>query len=381
MTTRTRRAAARRADRGFTLVEILISIVLVGILSAVVVVGVSNLTDRGSAAACSASADAARTAAAVHLTSSGAQATTLSSMIAANELTLPTGVAVGGTGLVATGSGWTLTMTAGANGGTPTFACATSSGSSGTSVTIASSSVGSTPPVTAGLIASLDAGSVAGLFQDGAGSTAVAAAGQRVCRWADASGVGNHAVQATTAKCPLYGSDATGGYLDFNANGFLRITPTLSPDFTIFVVAQSDTPTWNTYGWLAAARGASGLIIHTWPGGTSVGDYVIAGGTTYHNEVNVAPANIMVPHVYMLSAAHSAPVGYGGVDGIDTAYTEPASGRAAGTVPITFGADDYDSAGRAGNGKYRQVLLYNRALGSAELVSVESYLRARWGTP
>ena len=59
-------------DRGFTLVEVVIAIVLVGILSAVVVVGVGQLTTRGTTAACSASADAARAAATTHLGSTGA---------------------------------------------------------------------------------------------------------------------------------------------------------------------------------------------------------------------------------------------------------------------------------------------------------------------
>ena len=47
-------------DKGFTLIEILIAIVLVGILSAVAVVGISNLVSKGSTSACAASADAAK---------------------------------------------------------------------------------------------------------------------------------------------------------------------------------------------------------------------------------------------------------------------------------------------------------------------------------
>ncbi|MEZ5249414.1 MAG: type II secretion system protein [Ilumatobacteraceae bacterium] len=54
-----------RRDRGFTLVEILIAIVLVGILSAVVVVGIGNLTDKGTDAA-AASLDAAKSATVVY---------------------------------------------------------------------------------------------------------------------------------------------------------------------------------------------------------------------------------------------------------------------------------------------------------------------------
>jgi prepilin-type N-terminal cleavage/methylation domain-containing protein len=41
-----------RRDRGFTLVEIVVAIVLVGVPAAVVVVGVGSLTATGRSAAC-----------------------------------------------------------------------------------------------------------------------------------------------------------------------------------------------------------------------------------------------------------------------------------------------------------------------------------------
>ena len=115
----------RRADHGFTLVEILIAIVLVGILSAVVVVGVGSLTSKGSGAACAASKDAARTGATVYFASNGSQPTTISAMTTATPpaLTLPSGVTIDASGLVAAGSGWQLVMLAGSGATPPTFAC------------------------------------------------------------------------------------------------------------------------------------------------------------------------------------------------------------------------------------------------------------------
>lgn len=114
-------------DRGFTLIEILIAIVLVGILSAVVVVGVGALTGSGSAASCTASMDAVRTATEVHYANARAYPTTFTDMTGATpaELSLSSGVSVDGSGLAVTGEGWTLTMTPGTAGARPTYTCDT----------------------------------------------------------------------------------------------------------------------------------------------------------------------------------------------------------------------------------------------------------------
>ncbi|MEO5899718.1 MAG: PA14 domain-containing protein [Ilumatobacteraceae bacterium] len=128
----------RVRDPGFTLVEILIAIVLVGVLSAVAVVGISRLVSRGSGAACSASADASRAASAVYLVAHASYPVDFASMMAATgsganavpaSLTMPAGVAVSGLVATSTAGGWTLTMTVGAPGVAPAFACATAAAS------------------------------------------------------------------------------------------------------------------------------------------------------------------------------------------------------------------------------------------------------------
>ena len=112
-------------DRGFTLVEVVIAIVLVGILSAVVVVGVGQLTTRGTTAACTTSADAARAAATTHLGTTGTYPTTFTQMTSATPpaLTLPTGATIDATGRLATVGSWTLTLTPGTSGQPPRFSC------------------------------------------------------------------------------------------------------------------------------------------------------------------------------------------------------------------------------------------------------------------
>ena len=113
----------RRHDGGFTMVEILIAIVLVGILSAVVVVGVGTLTDQGEDSACAASLDAAKAGTVVYFAQNSSYPTTFPQMTNAGALEAPSDVTIANTTMIPQGGGWTLTLTPGSNGAKPTFAC------------------------------------------------------------------------------------------------------------------------------------------------------------------------------------------------------------------------------------------------------------------
>ena len=122
-------------DKGFTLVEILIAIVLIGILSAVAVVGISSLVSKGSKSACSATLDSSKAASAVYFASNNntyppsfnelTTATGTGATLIPAALTLPSGVALGATPFttLTSGTSWTLTMTPGSGTTAPTFAC------------------------------------------------------------------------------------------------------------------------------------------------------------------------------------------------------------------------------------------------------------------
>lgn len=118
-------------DKGFTLIEILIAIVLVGILSAVAVVGISNLVGQGGKSACTASADSAKAGSAVYFASNNRYPANFLELTAAGTtgapMTLPSGVTpspiLATTLAVQSGTAWTLTMSPGTLGAAPTFAC------------------------------------------------------------------------------------------------------------------------------------------------------------------------------------------------------------------------------------------------------------------
>ena len=234
-------------------------------------------------------------------------------------------------------------------------------------------------PVTSGLVSALDANNLSSMYQTSAGTTPVTATGQPVCRWTDLSGTGNHAVQPTTGSCPTYGTDAVGGFLNFSLNGFFTTSPTLSPDATVLVVAQSNTSTWNNYGWLASARGPNGFIVHPAAGSTNVDFYPVNSGGSYTYVGSLASPTLMNPTLYKMTMSGSNPVtGSYGLNGSSTSYSAAGVVRVAGSVLVTLGRDG--NLGRPGNGRYREVLMYNRALSPAELTQVETYLRAKWGT-
>ena len=112
-------------DKGFTLIEILIAIVLVGILSAVAVVGISNLVSKGTTSACSASLDASKAAAAVYFAgNSNTYPTTFGAMTTGGQLTLPSTAVVNDAVSPRTATnGWVLSMTPGVGTAAPTFVC------------------------------------------------------------------------------------------------------------------------------------------------------------------------------------------------------------------------------------------------------------------
>ncbi|MFN8022767.1 MAG: fibronectin type III domain-containing protein [Acidimicrobiales bacterium] len=204
-----------------------------------------------------------------------------------------------------------------------------------------------------------------------------AAAGNVLTRWEDKSSANHDAVQSTSSAAGKY--VASPAAVNFDANGWYDTAVDVGPDSTVFVVAQSDTSTWNTYGWLFASRRSNGMIIHPWPGGTTVGSYATNSAGSYLTPLEVTPASIVSTHLYEMGQTGSNPiVATSALDGNSLApLTLTGQVRTATTnVYVRLGADD--TGGRQGDGRYREIIVFSRSLTAAEARSVREYLARKW---
>jgi len=109
----------RRDEEGFTIIELVIVIVILGILAAVVVFAVSGINDRGQTAACKADVKAIDTAAESYYAQKGTAAATMTDLVNNGFLHKDSQIQSGG--LTKVTASYTITFTPG-TGVAPNFA-------------------------------------------------------------------------------------------------------------------------------------------------------------------------------------------------------------------------------------------------------------------
>jgi prepilin-type N-terminal cleavage/methylation domain-containing protein len=107
---------ARENESGFTLVELLIVIVILGVLAGIVVFSVSGITGRGKTEACKSTVKTVQVAGEAYYAAKGSYAATTAALTTAGFLQPPALGVADVTYVVAAGPPATLTVTAGTTG-------------------------------------------------------------------------------------------------------------------------------------------------------------------------------------------------------------------------------------------------------------------------
>src|SRR6476620_10682232 len=110
------RRKGQRAEWGFTLVELLIAIVVVGLLAAVAILGINGLVDKGENSACRTTMDAANSASAAFYSINSAYPQTYDDLVnpPSGHRLLDPHPAVVTAPMALTGKGWPLDLIPGA---------------------------------------------------------------------------------------------------------------------------------------------------------------------------------------------------------------------------------------------------------------------------
>jgi prepilin-type N-terminal cleavage/methylation domain-containing protein len=386
-------------SRGFTLVEILISIVLAGILSSVVAVGVTRMFSASSGAVCETTAQQARTGLVQHDLTRGVPATSFAELVGAGLLVLPDATTMDPGGRRIVGDGWQLVLS-----GTSRVACALdttarpldamsapAAAAFGTRLLTASY----TGPALRVVRSTDGASSDIGFTSTGELDTAAllaftGTADARVSTWYDQSGNGVHATQTIDGLQPRI---VTAGVVETSPRGlphvvfdgavggdFLDVGFTPSASLTFNAVATPSVQTTDTQSCCRAIVGtaqrsvggvttgvALGVVRRDWTGAPATGAW--AWG---HNGVTTPTGFGTTGRTMVATGRFDEATIRLRVD--ERSWSTPRVGH-LGTL-LTIGGDR-EIIGRRFAGGVSEVVVVGRALTDADVVTLEAAQRAR----
>jgi len=180
----------------------------------------------------------------------------------------------------------------------------------------------------------------------------------------DYSGHGNHGIihgARLEQRHPLWG-------LSFDGVDDYVEVPAMNIDaksITVIALARSATPVWNTNGWIASSRGASGFIIHPRENLKAWTGYVINDAGYYYKIGEHTPEDIRRFHMYCITFDHDTKVARMYFDGVIVAENVINITRGVWNHHTLIGKDDYPD--RYGHGHILLIQIYNRALTAEEI--------------
>ena len=230
------------------------------------------------------------------------------------------------------------------------------------------------PTAISGLVAWYDARTLSTLFQDSAGTTPVASNNDPVGKWSDKMGNGNHIIQATAGKRPLYKTSQFGSFPAVHGDGVNDVltaaTTTLagSTGITIAAVIYAESKTaiglvaaydrsFNLMGWF----NTTGFPIIINDAGSSAGTADITGAA--HRMVGTIGATA-TPTVtlYIDDVAQTPGTGDLTIDnGKDLSLFAMSDSTFPGTLRIG------------------ELVVYNRPLTGVEVGQLDTYFVNGWG--
>jgi len=211
-----------------------------------------------------------------------------------------------------------------------------------------------------------------------------------VTTWTDRSGNGNHAtngsaIYATMDADGLAGKKAV-RFTPVSSNGVGMFAPSLAlhaSDQTVFCVANAATDTVDLYQMLFSLnQHAAGLWVGRRPQATQWRVNVFNNSASAIPAVSTWTNNVSGVIVTLTKSAAGGMLYYQG--GVLLASNVTAAAKAnytAGPTHIGGMPKDGLATARTWNGCIGEFVVYNRLLSSDERLTVEAYMKTKWGTP